>query len=124
MYSPFVDIASPACLYSCVYVINDYLFQLSFLLCALPYVFSDNMAGEAFKNAKRLLAATVLLQHPAPNVELSLVTDASDFHMGGRHATEIRQALASSWFFEKKVTEMESRYSTFDQELLAVYLPI
>ncbi len=27
-------------------------------------------------------------------------------------------------FFFKKMTEMESRYSTFDQELLAVYLPI
>ncbi len=40
-------------------------------------------AQEAFQNAKRLLAAAVPLQHPAPNVELSLATDASDSHIGG-----------------------------------------
>ncbi len=38
-------------------------------------------AQEAFQNAKRLLA--VPLQHPAPNAELSLATDASDTHIGG-----------------------------------------
>ncbi len=40
-------------------------------------------AQEAFQNAKRLLAAAVPLQHPAPNAELSLATDASDTHFGG-----------------------------------------
>ncbi len=40
-------------------------------------------AQEAFQNAKRLLAAAVPLQHPAPNAELSLATDASDTHIGG-----------------------------------------
>jgi hypothetical protein len=40
-------------------------------------------APEAFQNAKRLLAAVVPLQHPAPNAELSLATDPSDTHIGG-----------------------------------------
>jgi hypothetical protein len=40
-------------------------------------------ALEAFQNAKRLLAAAVPLQHPAPNGELSLATDASNTHIGG-----------------------------------------
>ncbi len=40
-------------------------------------------AQEAFQNAKRLLAVAVPLQHPAPNAELSLATDASDTHIGG-----------------------------------------
>jgi hypothetical protein len=40
-------------------------------------------AQEAFQNAKRLLAAAVPLQHPAPNAELSLATDASETHIGG-----------------------------------------
>jgi hypothetical protein len=40
-------------------------------------------AQEAFQNAKRLLTAAVLLQHPASNAELSLATDASDTHIGG-----------------------------------------
>ncbi len=38
-------------------------------------------AQEAFQNAKRLLAAAVPLQHPAPNSELSLTTDASNTHI-------------------------------------------
>jgi hypothetical protein len=39
-------------------------------------------AQEAFQRAKCLLAA-VPLQHPAPNAELPLATDASDTHIGG-----------------------------------------
>ncbi len=38
---------------------------------------------EAFQKAKYLLAAAVPLQHPAPDAELSLATDASDTHIGG-----------------------------------------
>ncbi len=40
-------------------------------------------AQEAFQNAKRLLAVAVPFQHPAPNAELYLATDASDTHIGG-----------------------------------------
>jgi hypothetical protein len=40
-------------------------------------------AQEAFQKAKRLLAAAAPLQHPAPNAELSLATDASYTHIGG-----------------------------------------
>jgi hypothetical protein len=40
-------------------------------------------AREPFQNAKRLLAAAVPLQHPAPNAEHSLATDASDTHTKG-----------------------------------------
>jgi hypothetical protein len=40
-------------------------------------------AQEAFQNAKRLLVAAVPLQHPAPNVELSLATDTSNTHIRG-----------------------------------------
>jgi hypothetical protein len=40
-------------------------------------------AQEAFQAAKRILAAVVPLQHPAPTAELSLATDASDTHIGG-----------------------------------------
>jgi hypothetical protein len=40
-------------------------------------------AQEAFQNAKRLLVAAVPLQHPAPDAELSLATDAFDTPIGG-----------------------------------------
>jgi hypothetical protein len=72
-------------------------------------------AQEAFQNAKRLLAAAVPLQHPAPNAELSLATDASDTHIGG-----VMQQKSGN----HKLTDTESRYSTVDRELLAAHAAI
>ncbi len=81
-------------------------------------------AQEAFQNAKRLLAAAVPLLHPAPNAELSLATGASDTHIGG----VMQQKWGDHWrpigFFFRKLTDTESRYSTFDRELLASHAAI
>jgi hypothetical protein len=81
-------------------------------------------AQEAFQNAKRLLAAAVPLQHPAPNAELSLATDASDTHIGG----VMQQKSGDHWrqlgLFSRKLTDKESRYSTFDRELFAAHAAI
>ncbi len=81
-------------------------------------------AQEAFQQAKRLLAAAVPLQHPAPNAELSLAIDASDTHIGG----VMQQKSGDHWrplgFFSRKLTDTESRYSTFDRELLAAQAAI
>ncbi len=81
-------------------------------------------AQEAFPNAKRLLAAAVPLQHSAQNAELSLATDASDTHI--RKA--MQQKSGDHWqplgFFSHKLTDMESRYSTFDRKLLAAQAAI
>jgi hypothetical protein len=77
-----------------------------------------------FQNAKRLLAATVPLQHPAPTAELSLATDASDTHIGG----VMQQKSGDHWqplgFFSRKLSDTESCYSTFDLELLAAQAAI
>jgi hypothetical protein len=79
---------------------------------------------EAFQQAKRLLAAVVPLQHPAPNAELSLTTDASNTHIGG----VMQQKSGDHWqplgFFSRKLTDRESRYSTFDRKLLAAQAAI
>jgi hypothetical protein len=79
---------------------------------------------EAFQNAKRLLAAAVPLQHPAPNAELSLATDASNTHIGG----VMQQRSGDHWrplrFFSRKLADTDSRYSTFDRELLAAHTAI
>jgi hypothetical protein len=82
------------------------------------------VAKEAFNNAKRLPAAAVPLQHPAPKTEfpwsMTLLTPTWEGVM--------QQKAGEHWrlpgFFSKKLTEMESLYSTFNRELLAVYLPI
>jgi hypothetical protein len=79
---------------------------------------------EAFQNAKSLLAVVVPLQHPASKAELSLATDASNNHIGG----VMQQKSGDHWrplgFFSRKLTDTESRYSTFDRELLATQAAI
>jgi hypothetical protein len=81
-------------------------------------------AQEAFQRAKCLLAAVVPLQHPAPDAELSLPTDASNTHIGG----VIQQKSKDHWqplgFFSRKLTDTESRYSTFYRKLLAAQAAI
>jgi hypothetical protein len=57
-----------------------------------------------------------ILQHPSPNAELSLATDASNTHISG----VIQQKSGDHWrplgFFPRKLTDMESHYSTLDRE--------
>ncbi len=81
-------------------------------------------AQEAFQNAKPLLAAAVPLQHPAPNAELSLATDASNTHIRGVMQQNSRDHWRPLGFFSRKLTDKESRYFTFDRELLAAHAAI
>jgi hypothetical protein len=81
-------------------------------------------AQEAFQQAKYLLAAEVPLQHPAPNAELSLPTDACDTHIGGVLQQKSKDHWQPLGFFSRKLTDTESRYSTFDRELLAAQAAI
>jgi hypothetical protein len=78
----------------------------------------------AFQNAKRHLAAAVPLQHPEPNAELSLATDASDTHIGEVMHKKSGDHWRPLGFFSRKLTDTESRYSTFDRELLAAQAAI
>lgn len=70
---------------------------------------------------KEALATATLLVHPKPNALTSLMTDASDSTVGG----VLQQYVNGQWqpisFFSKPP---ETRFSTFDQELLAIYLSI
>ena len=79
---------------------------------------SGEMA-KAFETAKRALAAAVSLDHPQAGAALSLAVDASDAHVGA----VLQQQSLRGWrplaFFSRKLSPAESRYSTFDRELLA-----
>ncbi len=75
----------------------------------------------AFDHAKALLVSAVPLQHPHPHATLSLATDASDTHVGA----VLQQKTDGCWlplaFLSHKLSPTESRYSTFDHELLSAF---
>jgi cleavage and polyadenylation specificity factor subunit 1 len=80
---------------------------------------------EAFKKAKAALQAAALLEHPAADAEISLVTDASSSHIGAALQQKRRgQPWRPLGFFSRKLSAAEERYSAFDRELLAVYAGI
>jgi hypothetical protein len=78
----------------------------------------------AFQAAKAALIAAVPLHHPDPAAALSLATDASDTYVGA----VLQQRRLGSWqplaFFSRTLSPTERRYSTFDRELLALYLAL
>ena len=64
------------------------------------------------------------LKHPLANFPISLMVNASGSHV----STVLQHFSRSSWaplsFFSKKLSLAETRYSSFDRELLAVYSAI
>ena len=81
-------------------------------------------ATASFRATKDALAKASLLTYPTPNAPTCLMTDASDMAVGA----VLQQNIDGTWkpisFFSRKLTPTETRYSTFDRELLAVYLGI
>ena len=79
---------------------------------------------QAFKQLKTLLSDQTLLMHQDINAELSINTDASSVAVGAVLQHRKNQQWEPLSFFSKKLSETEKKYSTFDRELLAVYLAI
>lgn len=84
----------------------------------------NDTALAAFNDIKDDLANASLLVYPNAAAPTCLMTDASDKSVGA----VLQQYIDGVWhpisFFSKKMTPAETRYSTFDRELLAVYLAI
>ena len=77
-----------------------------------------------FQRSKVALAAATGLAHPSATAETSINTDASDTAVGA----VLQQCLHGDWtpisFFSRKLLPAEKKYSTFDKELLAMYLAV
>ena len=84
----------------------------------------SDTAQAAFNATKDTLAKASLLSYPTTDAPTCLMTDASDTGVGA----VLQQHFNGTWhpiaFFSKKMSPAETRYSTFDRELLAVYLAI
>ena len=84
----------------------------------------DDDATAAFSAIKEALASATLLFHPKQDAPTSIMTDTSSFAVGA----VLQQYIEHQWcpiaYFSKKLKPSEIKYSTFDRELLAVYLAI
>lgn len=88
-----------------------------------PLIWNEPNA-EAFQRCKNDLAQAVLLAHPARDAVLSLSVDASDFAVGAVLHQIVDNEVQPLGFFSKKLTETQKKYSTYDRELLAMYLGV
>ncbi|GFV82911.1 retrovirus-related Pol polyprotein from transposon opus [Trichonephila clavipes] len=78
----------------------------------------------SFEKCKTDLAEAALLSFPRSGLPLSLCTDASDFAVGA----VLQQLEKEGWkpiaFYSKKLNDTQRKYSTYDRELLGIYLSV
>lgn len=81
-------------------------------------------AKKAFEKCKEDIKNATQLSHPIANAPFSLMTDASDTCAGG----VLQQRIKNSWkplaFFSKKFSDAQKKYSTYDRELLSIYMAV
>ena len=84
----------------------------------------DDTTNTAFQTIKDTLANATLLVHPELNAPTCIMTDASDVAVGA----VLQQYVQSQWqpisYFSRQLSPTETRYSTYDRELLAIYLAV
>lgn len=84
----------------------------------------DEEADDAFEKCKVSLQNAVTLTHPVENAPLALMTDASNTCVGA----VLQQKVSNKWrplgYFSKKLSESQQLQSTYDRELLAIYMGI
>lgn len=78
----------------------------------------------AFESCKEELLQVTTLSHPAPNAPLILTCDDSDFAVGASLEQIIDKDNKPIAFFSKKLDKAQRNYSTYDRELLSIYLAI
>ena len=80
----------------------------------------DDITEKAFQECKDKIANCTLLNFPNDKADLRLVTDASDTSMG----SVLEQKVNSKWeplaFFSRKFSPAQTKYSTYDRELMAI----
>lgn len=81
-------------------------------------------ANKSFEACKVAIQNAALLAHPSHDATLAIFSDASDLSAGA----VLQQFLNQKWqplgYFSKKFSDAQRNYSTFDRELLAIYMAI
>ena len=79
---------------------------------------------DAFVMVKDALANVAMLAHPDHDAPIAITSDASNLHVGGVLEQWVDDAWQPLSFFSKKLSPAQLKYSTFDRELLSMYLCI
>lgn len=77
-----------------------------------------------FEQCKTSLKNAITLSHPLPDTPLALMTDASGTGVGAVLQQNIDQHWEPLGYFSKKLTDAHQKYSTYDRELLAIYMSV
>ncbi|KAJ8409956.1 hypothetical protein AAFF_G00209970 [Aldrovandia affinis] len=78
----------------------------------------------AFKDTKAALAQAAMLAHPSHTAPIAITTDASDYAVGAVYEQWVGGAWQPLAFFSHQLSPSERKYSTFDRELLGLWLAI
>lgn len=81
-------------------------------------------ADTAFSAIKEALAKATLLLHPQPGAPLSVMTNASETAVRAVLQHSIENVWKPFAYFSHKLKPSQTHYSTFDKELLAIYLAL
>lgn len=88
-----------------------------------PIEWTEQLVG-AFEACKQGLANATMLVYPNSAATLALMVDASDSAVGAVLHQGTPNGFAPLSFFSHKLSPTETRYSTYDRELLAAYLAV
>lgn len=84
----------------------------------------NDEATKSFEASKVAIQNAAMLAHPSHHATLAIFSDASDLSAGA----VLQQFIDGKWqplgYFSKKFSDAQRNYSTFDRELLAIYLAI
>ena len=84
----------------------------------------DNEMENAFLSVKAKLADVAALAYPVKGAETFITVDASDTAVGGVLNQVIDGQARPLGFFSRSLSKTQQNYSTYDRELLAVYLTV
>lgn len=80
--------------------------------------------NKAFSQCKTSLENAALLAHPSHDAPIALMCDASNTSAGA----VLQQYVNNKWlplgYFSKKFSSAQQKYSTFDRELLSIYMAV
>ena len=81
-------------------------------------------ATNAFNSITETLVEVTLLFHPITSAPLSIATDASNTAVGAVLQQQVQGCWQPLAYFSRSLKPAERRYSTFDRELLGIYLAV